>query len=93
MGTEAAALTPGQKAALVEYYGLDEPWYKQFFSWLGNVLTGNLGYSSRAQESVAELTRHSLPITMRARGDVDPDRAADRLPARDALGVQATLRP
>ena len=64
LGTEAAALTPGQKAALVDYYGLDEPWYRQFFSWLGNVLTGNLGYSSRAQESVAALTRSSLPITL-----------------------------
>jgi peptide/nickel transport system permease protein len=64
LGTEAAALTPGQKAALVDYYGLDEPWYRQFFSWLGNVVTGNLGYSSRAQESVAALTRSSLPITL-----------------------------
>ena len=71
LGTEAAALTPGQKAALVEYYGLDEPWYKQFFSWLGNVLTGNLGYSSRAQESVAELTRALAADHDAARGDVD----------------------
>lgn len=64
LGTEAAALTPGQKAALVDYYGLDRPLLTQFFSWLGNVLTGNLGFSSRAQRSVADLTIHSLPVTM-----------------------------
>ncbi|MBN9106533.1 MAG: ABC transporter permease [Propionibacteriaceae bacterium] len=64
LGTEAAALTPAQRAALEAYYGLDKPLVVQFFGWLGNVLTGNLGYSSRAQESVLELTSQSLPVTL-----------------------------
>jgi peptide/nickel transport system permease protein len=64
LGTEAAALTPAQRAALEDYYGLDQPLVAQFLSWLGNVLTGNLGFSSRAQESVASLTLSSLPITL-----------------------------
>ena len=63
LGTEAAALTPGQRAALEDYYGLDRPLVAQFFSWLGNLFTGNLGFSSRAQESVASLTLSALPIT------------------------------
>lgn len=64
LGTEAAALTPAQRAALEAYYGLDKPLVVQFFSWLGNVLTGNLGYSSRAQVSVLGLTAQSLPVTL-----------------------------
>lgn len=64
LGTEAAALTPGQRAALESYYGLDQPLVTQFFSWLGHVCTGNLGFSSRAQQSVLEMTSHSLPVTL-----------------------------
>ncbi|WP_066299639.1 ABC transporter permease [Arthrobacter luteolus] len=63
LGTEAAALTPAQQAALESYYGLDQPLFIQFFSWLGNLFTGNLGFSSRAQESVLDLTLRSLPVT------------------------------
>lgn len=64
LGTEAAALTPGQRQALEAYYGLDQPLIVQFFSWLGNIFTGNLGFSSRAQASVLDLTAQSLPVTL-----------------------------
>lgn len=63
LGTEAAALTPAQLAALERYYGLDQPLFLQFFSWIGNIFTGNLGFSARAQESVLNLTAQSLPVT------------------------------
>lgn len=63
LGTEAAALTPSQQAALERYYGLDQPLFIQFFSWLGNLFTGNLGFSARAQQSVLDLTFRSLPVT------------------------------
>lgn len=63
LGTEAAALTPAQQLALERYYGLDQPLVTQFFSWLGNLFTGNFGYSARSQQSVLELTLHSLPVT------------------------------
>ncbi|MEO3752118.1 ABC transporter permease [Streptomyces sp. B6B3] len=64
LGTEAAALTPAQRADLEAYYGIDQPLVAQFFSWLGNVLTGNLGYSARAQASVLDLTLEALPVTL-----------------------------
>ncbi|MCR6493011.1 ABC transporter permease [Cellulomonas sp. P24] len=64
LGTEAAALTPAQRAALESYYGLDKPLLTQFFGWLGNVCTGNLGFSSRSQQSVLDMTMHSLPVTL-----------------------------
>ncbi|GAA1677643.1 ABC transporter permease [Nonomuraea maheshkhaliensis] len=63
LGTEAAALTPAQRQALEQYYGLDQSLVTQFFSWLGNMFTGNFGYSARSQQSVLELTLHSLPVT------------------------------
>ncbi|WP_433429819.1 ABC transporter permease [Nonomuraea sp. CA-141351] len=63
LGTEAAALTPAQRQALEQYYGLDQPLVTQFFSWLGNMFTGNFGYSARQQQSVLDLTLHSLPVT------------------------------
>ena len=64
LGTEAAALTPLQRAALESYYGLDKPLIGQFFGWIGNLFTGNLGFSARAQQSVLEMTLHSLPVTV-----------------------------
>jgi peptide/nickel transport system permease protein len=64
LGTEAAALTPTQRQALEAYYGLDQPLIVQFFNWLGNIFTGNLGFSARAQESVLSLTAQSLPVTL-----------------------------
>lgn len=64
LGTEAAALTPAQREALEAYYGLDQPMVVQFFTWLGNVLTGNLGVSTRTGQSVLEMTAASLPITL-----------------------------
>ena len=63
LGTEAAALTPAQQAALRQYYGLDKSLFTQFFSWLGNLFTGNLGYSARAQRacSTSRSTRCRSP--------------------------------
>ncbi|MGW2113267.1 ABC transporter permease [Streptomyces sp. NPDC001948] len=62
-GIDAGELTPEQVAQLQAYYGVDKPLVEQFFSWLGGVLTGNLGVSSNAGQSVAELTSQALPVT------------------------------
>jgi peptide/nickel transport system permease protein len=64
LGTEAATLTPSQKADLQRYYGIDQPLVGQFFGWLGNLFQGNLGFSSRNQESVLALTSRALPVTL-----------------------------
>ena len=64
LGTEAAALTPAQQEALREYYGIDQPLVAQFFTWLGQVLSGNLGFSVRSQTSVVSLTASALPVTL-----------------------------
>ncbi len=64
LGTEAAALTPSQRLELEHYYGLDKPLIVQFFSWLGDIFTGNLGFSAQSQESVLDMTAKSLPVTV-----------------------------
>ncbi|MEU8875979.1 ABC transporter permease [Streptomyces javensis] len=63
-GIEAGDLTKSQLAQLHAYYGLDKPLPEQFLSWLHGVLTGNLGYSSNAGQSVADMTAHALPVTL-----------------------------
>ncbi|WP_353952225.1 ABC transporter permease [Knoellia sp. S7-12] len=64
LGTEAAALTPAQQAALRAYYGIDQPLVTQFFTWLHELLSGNLGFSVRSRTSVASLTASALPVTL-----------------------------
>jgi len=36
-------------------FGLDQPWYVQYYKWLGNVLQGNLGHSWAYKLPVADL--------------------------------------
>ncbi|MGH2820347.1 MAG: ABC transporter permease [Actinomycetota bacterium] len=64
LGTEAGALSPGQRAALEDYYGIGDPPLQQFFSWLGNVVTGNLGVARQSGRSVSSLVADALPVTL-----------------------------
>jgi len=63
LGTEAAGLTENQRLALEAYYGIDQSLPVQFFSWLGNLFQGDLGFSVRAQQPVLDLTIAALPVT------------------------------
>jgi peptide/nickel transport system permease protein len=63
LGTETGILTPEQLRALEHYYGIDRSLPAQYFSWLGSILTGNLGYSLTSGQSVASLTASALPVT------------------------------
>ncbi|MBO1330091.1 ABC transporter permease [Streptomyces sp. VRA16 Mangrove soil] len=63
-GVDAGDLSGSQRAQLRSYYGLDKPLAEQYFSWLGGILHGRLGYSANAGQSVAHLTAHALPVTL-----------------------------
>ncbi|WP_420637830.1 ABC transporter permease [Candidatus Poriferisocius sp.] len=63
-GTETGVLTEKQIESLRSYYGVDQPAVQQFFSWLGNVVTGNLGFSVRSGTSVGSLIGDALPVTV-----------------------------
>jgi peptide/nickel transport system permease protein len=64
LGTESGLLTVAQRKALEDYYGLGKPLIIQFFSWLGNVLQGNLGVAARSGEAVTTLIGRTLPVTV-----------------------------
>jgi peptide/nickel transport system permease protein len=64
LGTETGVLSPAQVHALEHYYGVDRSLPAQYFSWLGSILTGNLGYSLTSGNSVASLTASALPVTL-----------------------------
>jgi peptide/nickel transport system permease protein len=64
LGVEAGDMSDAQLAALRAYYGMDQPLHLQFLSWLGSVVTGNLGYDLDTGQSVAQMTLSALPITL-----------------------------
>lgn len=64
LGTEAGLLTDAQRASLEQYFGLDKSPVAQYFSWLGNVLQGDLGYSVRLGQPVLGLILSRFPVTL-----------------------------
>ena len=49
--------------ALRAKLGLDRPLYMQYFSWIGQVVQGNLGESLWTKRPVLEEVRRRLPVT------------------------------
>jgi peptide/nickel transport system permease protein len=64
MGVSAGLLTHAQLVALDHYYGVGQPFFEQFGSWLGSLFTGNLGVSLSSRTSVASLIGTALPVTL-----------------------------
>jgi len=56
--------SPGLLAQLRDYYNLDEPFYVQYFTYLGNVFQGDLGTTFSGQ-SVNEILVRTFPNTLR----------------------------
>lgn len=61
LGEEA---TPEAYTALRTELGLDQPIVVQYFSWLGKVVTGDLGISITDRVPVADLIMQRLPATV-----------------------------
>jgi peptide/nickel transport system permease protein len=72
-------LTPVERAALyvtsvpktadainqiIQKYGLNQPFYQQYWRWLDNVLHGNLGWSKTAQMPVVQAIKMYFPATL-----------------------------
>jgi len=53
----ASALSQSQIDELKAYYGFDKPWYISYAQWIGKVLRGDLGYSSRYGDPVWNLIK------------------------------------
>ncbi len=57
-------LSEEQIEELKKYYGFDKPVLVSYFFWLGKVLTGDLGTSTRYYDPVWEMIRERIPISL-----------------------------
>lgn len=57
-------LTEADIARIEAYFGLDQPLYSRYFTWIGNVLQGELGVSMLTHQPVDELIIQRLPNTL-----------------------------
>ena len=57
-------LSDEQIAQLKKYYGFDKPILVSYFLWLGKVLTGDLGVSTRYYDPVWEMIKERIPISL-----------------------------
>jgi peptide/nickel transport system permease protein len=56
--------TVGQIAYYNRLYGFDQPFYVQYVKWVGQLLHGNLGYSTKLNQTVSSLIAQDLPKTV-----------------------------
>jgi len=49
------AVSPEQRAEIEDYWGVNEPPVERYFSWLGELLRGNMGESSLYRRPVADI--------------------------------------
>lgn len=59
-----ADATPEQIARFEAELDLDRPAVERYLSWLGHVLTGDLGHSLASRQPVAGLVAERLPVTL-----------------------------
>ena len=57
-------IPPSTVEALVSRFGLDRPWYLQYFSWLAGALRGDLGVSLAYRRPVGELLGEAIGYTL-----------------------------
>ncbi|MFH2092828.1 MAG: ABC transporter permease subunit [Pseudomonadota bacterium] len=57
-------LSQEQIEKLKEYYGFDKPILKSYVIWLGKVLKGDLGRSTRYYDPVWDMIRDKMPISL-----------------------------
>ncbi len=88
LGT-STALSPEQLASLRAYFGLDQPLYQQYWTWLTSLLRGDLGYSIRTGRPVLVEITERLPATLELAAAATLIAVAIGLP----LGLLSAMRP
>jgi peptide/nickel transport system permease protein len=56
--------TPQNVAVIRHQLGLDRPLVSQYFTWLGGILHGDLGQDYISRESLTQLLRQRIPVTL-----------------------------
>ena len=64
LGTEAGLLTPQQRQALAEYFGIDQSWYLQYWRWVKGIFNGDLGISVTYGKPVLAVIVERFPLTL-----------------------------
>ena len=64
LGTEAALLTPVQRASLAAYFGIDQPIHTQYWRWLTGLFQGDLGISVTYGKPVLTVIIERFPLTL-----------------------------
>ena len=60
-----ARVSEEQRQLIADKWGLNDPWYVQYFTWLGNVFTGDLGKSVvQTGTPVREMLLDAAPATL-----------------------------
>jgi peptide/nickel transport system permease protein len=60
-----ARVTPEQIEAIKRQWGLDRPWYEQYFIWVSNMARGDFGVSMvRTGVPVGQMLRDAAPVTL-----------------------------
>ncbi|MDP9252034.1 MAG: ABC transporter permease [Chloroflexota bacterium] len=88
LGT-STALSPEQLASLRAYFGLDQPLYQQYWTWLTSLLRGDFGYSIRTGRPVLVEITERLPATLELATAATLIAVIIGLP----LGLLSALRP
>jgi peptide/nickel transport system permease protein len=57
------SLSPEARDSLRQILGLDQPLYAQYFTWIWDVLHGDLGRSLRSNQPVVSMLFQRLPVT------------------------------
>ena len=92
---DAAQIRLGQDAteeslaALRAQLGLDRPWYEQYFSWIANLFTGNLGISAAGGATIESLIGARIGYTVFMLAVV----SAIAIPLSVFLGLLAAMYP
>src|SRR5258705_5435663 len=88
LGT-STALPPEQLASLRAYFGLDQPLYQQYWTWLTSLVHGDFGYSIRTGRPVLVEITERLPATLELAVAATLIAVAIGLP----LGLLSAMRP
>ena len=62
--SQTQPLSEEQIETLKKYYGFDKPLLTSYFNWLGKVLTGDLGVSTRYYDPVWVMIKSRIPISL-----------------------------
>lgn len=63
-GEDVGFLTPEQRAQLYALYGLDQPQWRQFLTYVANLIRGEMGYSFQRGRPIAAIVGERLPWTL-----------------------------